>query len=483
MFDTVVQGGSVVSPWSTTRADVGIKDGKFAAIGSLEGVGASRRIDATGKYVVPGGVDPHVHFGKMFAPFIELQSPFDATRAAAFGGTTTVVDFAWHAHGRDTPMGAIERRREELDAGVAIDYALHLIVSGRLTLDEIKAIPVAIEYGVPTIKVFTCFGGDDRPESASFFIDDGRIWGVMEQLAAHGGVLAVHAEDEAILHHAIRSLTSEGRTHGRYISEARPNLAETAAVKRLILLAEATGAAVYFLHLSSRQAIGAVAEARARGLPIYAEVLHHYLVWSNEDYARDKGSIYHNYPPLKSPDDREALWTGLAEGVVSTIGSDESTVPLDVKLHSPTIEEVTGGNNGIEMRVPVAFSEGVSTGRLSVNQFVATTATNPAMLLGLFPRKGIISPGSDADLVLIDPDVRKEVALADLHSVCDYSVWDGRNFEGYPVLTMARGRVLVEDGEFFGSRGGGEFIARRVPSEVTAGAHRLSYEHRGTPPS
>ena len=479
MLDAIIHSGKVVSPWSTTDADVAIKDGKIAAIGSLNGAEATRRIDAKGLYVVPGGVDPHVHFGKMFAPFIELQSPFDATRAAAFGGTTTVVDFAWHAHGRDTAIEAIERRREELDPDVAIDYALHLIVSGALSLDEIRKIPEAIEYGIPSIKVFTCFGGDGRPESANFLVDDGRIWGVMDEVARHGGLVAVHAEDEAIVHHAIRRLTAEGRTEGRFISEARPNLAEAAAVKRLIVLAEATGAAVYFLHLSSHEAVEAVSGARARGLPVYAEVLHHYLVWSNEDYGRKNGAIYHNYPPLKSPQDRDAMWAALAAGVISTIGSDEATVPLDVKLHSPTIEEVTGGNNGIEMRVPVAFSEGVSAGKLSVNQFVAVTATNPAMLLGLLPRKGILAPGSDADVVLIDPEVKKTTRLADLHSVCDYSVWDGWEFHGYPVLTMAGGRVIVEDGEFRGQRGDGRFVPRTMSRDVTAGAHALSYERGG----
>ena len=465
MLDLLIRGGRVVSPEATIEQDVAVQDGKIVSL-SVSGTGtaeAGRVVEAQGKYVIPGGIDAHVHFGIQF-PSFKVQSPFDASRAAACGGTTTIIDFAWQQHPHNTLMTAIETKRAEMDEEMVIDYALHAIMSGDITQEEIEEIPAAIDYGIPTIKMFTCF--PSGPDSPGFMVEDGRIWGVFEQLSRHGGMALLHVEDQCVINHATQRLYREGRTEGRYIGEARPSLAEVAALNRMLVLGKWTNTPLYFVHMSTKEGVAAIAEARSQGRPVYGEVLHHYLNFTTDDYFRPDGLKYHNYPPLRSKQDQEALWRGTNDSSLSVVASDDFTVPLADKLGGQSIDNVTGGNNGVEIRLPIMFSEGVSKGRISVNRMVAITSANPAKLFGLYPRKGTIEPGSDADIVVIDPDLKKVITLPDLHSNCDYTVWEGWELLGYPVLTIARGKVVMENGRFTGSRGAGEFLPRRLPPEV-----------------
>ena len=468
MLDLLIRGGTVVSPEATVEQDVGIKDGKIATLaipGSI-GIDARRVVEAKDKYVLPGGVDAHVHFGVQF-PTFKVQAPFPASRAAACGGTTTVIDFAWQQHPHNSVMEAIETKRTEMDAEMAIDYALHLIMSGDITLEEIEDVPKAIDYGIPTIKMFTCF--PSGPESPGFMLDDGRIWGVCQQLARIGGMAVLHVEDQCVVEQATRQLYRAGRSEGKYIGEARPHLAEAAAMHRMLVLGRWTDTPMYFVHMSTRPAVEALARARSQRRPVYGEVLHHYLNLTNDVYSKPDGLLYHNYPPLRPREDQEALWQGAREGALSVVSSDDFTVPRAVKLRGQAVDNVVGGNNGVEIRLPIMFSEGVSKGRLSINRMVALTSSNPAKLFGLFPRKGAIIPGSDADVVVIDPDVKKVIALPDLHSDCDYTVWEGWELQGYPVMTISKGNVVMEDGRFTGTKGAGEFLPRQLPAEVLAG--------------
>ncbi len=468
MLDLLVRGGNVVSPEMTLEQDVGIADGKIVSV-SAPGAGpqeAKRIVEGAGKYVIPGGIDAHVHFGIQFPDF-KVQSPFDASRAAACGGTTTIFDFAWQQHPNNGLMEAIETKRAEMDSEMSIDYALHAIMSGEITQEEIEEVPKAIKYGIPTIKLFTCFPAG--PGSPGFMVEDGRIWGVFQQLAQHRGMALLHVEDQCIIEHSIRQLYREGRTEGKYIGEARPSLAEVAALNRMLVLGQWTNTPMYFVHMSTKQGVAAIAHARSEERPVYGEVLHHYMNFTREDYFKPDGLKYHNYPPLRSQDDQDVLWSGTRDGALSVVASDDFTVPLSDKLRGQTIDNVTGGNNGVEIRLPITYSEGVSKGRMSVNRMVAVTSTNAARLFGLYPRKGIIAPGSDADVVLIDPNLKKKIALADLHSVCDYSVWEGREFHGYPVMTISQGKVVMENGQFSGVKGAGRFLPRELPQEVLEG--------------
>ena len=468
MLDLLIRGGRVVSPELTIEQDVGVLGEKIVSL-TMPGAGATeagRIVEAQGNYVMPGGIDSHVHFGMQFPDF-KVQAPFPASRAAACGGTTTIIDFAWQQHPHNTVMQAIEYKRAEMDAEMAIDYGLHVIMSGEITQEEIEEVPKAVEYGIPTVKLFTCM--PSGPDSPGFMVDDSRILGVFQQLARNGGMAVLHVEDQCVIDYATRGLYREGRAEGKYIGEARPPLAEAAALSRMLLLGQWASVPMYFVHMSTKQGTAAIGEARSRERPVYGEVLHHYLNFTNDDYFKPDGLIYHNYPPLRMKEDQDALWVGARDGALSVVSSDDFTVPLAVKLRGQTVDNVTGGNNGVEIRLPILFSEGVSKGRMSVNRMVALTSTNPAKLFGMYPRKGVIAPGSDADIVVIDPNLKKKITLPELHSDCDYTVWEGWELQGYPVMTIAGGRVVMDSGQFMGVKGAGEFIPRTLTSAVLEG--------------
>jgi dihydropyrimidinase len=465
MLDVLIRGGTVVSPNASEPFDIGIKDGRIVAFAAPQSVDLQARqiVDASGKFVVPGGIDAHVHFNIALSPAMQAQSATYGGRAAAFGGTTTFIDFALQ-QGSGSLTRAIEDKQAELKRDQPdVDYALHAMVTGETSFEVLEEIPEAISGGITSFKMFTTFSGGSA--SGSVFSNDGRIWGVMQQTARHGGIAMVHCEDDCIIDFCVRKLYKEGRQHARHIHEARPSLCEEAAIMRMLLLARRSGSPLYVVHLSSIEGIEAIAEAQGKRLPVYGEALHNYLAFCNEDYAKPNGTIYHNYPSLKSPEDRAALWEALKSGVLDVASSDDFTIPFAKKTSGQEVDNTSGGHNGIETRMAYLFSEGVNKGRLSINRYVDVASTSVAKLFGLYPKKGIIAIGSDADIVVIDPNLKRKISLADLHSDCDYSIWDGWEFTGFPTMTMLRGNVLVEDGKWAGPTGGGEFVAARSPSE------------------
>jgi dihydropyrimidinase len=465
MLDVLIQGGSVVSPDATERMDVGISGGRIVVLAAPESVElpAARVIDARGKLVVPGGIDAHVHFNIGLTPVMRAQSATHGGRAAAFGGTTTFIDFA-HQNGGNSLIGAIEAKQAEIrNDKPAVDYALHAMITGPTTFEVLDQIPDAISGGVSSFKMFTTFSGGSA--SGALYTDDGRIWGVMQQTAKYGGIAMVHCEDDCIIDFCVRKLYADGRQQAPHIHEARPNLCEEAAVARMLLLARRSGSPLYIVHVSSVEGIEAVAEARGKRLPVYGEALHNYLAFTHDDYGKPNGMIYHNYPALKSQRDQAALWEALRAGVLDVASSDDFTVPFAQKTAGKEVDNATGGHNGIETRMAYLYSEGVRAGKLSVNRYVEVASTAVAKLFDLYPHKGIIAVGSDADIVVIDPELKRRITLADLHSDCDYSLWDGWDFHGFPVMTMVRGNVLVENGRWTGPEGIGAFVPARSPSE------------------
>lgn len=463
MLDLIVRGGLVSTPTATLPLDIGVKDGRvalLAAPGSI-GVEAAHVEDATGCHVVPGGIDAHVHFSFAATATMHAQSAAAGTRAAAFGGTTTVIDFAWQ-RGSESLLAAIDERKAVFAAERPhVDYAFHAMMTGAITFEALEEIPEAIGEGVSSFKTFTTFSGASA--SGSLHTDDGRIWGVMQQAARHGGMTMVHCEDDCLIDFHVRGLYREGREHGSNIAEARPSIVEEAAVARMLLLARRSGSPLYVVHVSTIEAAEAIAEARGRHLPVYGEVLHNQLVFTGDAYHRHNGLCFHNYPPLKSPADRDALWAGLLADL-STTASDDYTVPLAEKLSGQRVDNLTGGHNGVETRMGVLWSEGVAKGRLSVDRFVELTSSGPAKVFGLYPQKGALLPGCDADIVVLDPALRQTLTLGTLHSDCDYSVWDGWECNGYPRTTIARGAVLVRDGAWVGPQHRGRFVRCGVPA-------------------
>ncbi len=469
MLDLVIRGGQVVTPQGAGTWDVGVQDDRIAAVTAPGTLGeAGRVIDATGKIVVPGGVEPHTHLAHFIAMHPDeglfTLGPEDDTRGMAFGGTTTHVDFCFVRPGTDVAT-TIEQRAARWKGNAYVDYSFHVTLQGALPLKVFDQLPEAIQGGFPTFKVFTNDVLPPHPKRHTYRLDFGRIQLAMEKVAGRGGLMVVHAEDNDVVQFMYEKLREEGRMEGWNLPLVHNKLSEALAFRRTIHVAEATGAPVYFVHTSAKEGVDAVLEARAKGLPVFAETLHHYACFNAEDYRKPRGFCYHTYPSLKYPEDQAALWDGLVRDGVSTTGTDEYPTSLELKLRGKTVEDVTGGNLGAEARMGIVFTEGVVKRRMSLERFAAVTSTNAARILGLYPRKGAIAPGSDADLVLIDPAIHKTLTREDFH-VSDYSPWEGWEVRGWPVTTILRGRVLVEGGRLVRDARDGVLVPRKISAEV-----------------
>jgi dihydropyrimidinase len=469
MLDLAIRGGQVVTPQGAGRWDVGVQGEQIALIaapGTLPEAG--RVLDATGKIVVPGGVEPHTHLAHFVAMHPDENlftlGPEEDTRGMAFGGTTTHVDFCFVRPGGDVAT-AIEQRAARWKGNAYVDYTFHVALQGALPLKTFDQLPEAIQAGFPSFKVFTTEVLPPHPKRHPYRLDFGRIQLAMEKVAPHGGIMVVHAEDHDIVQFMYEKLREEGRMDGANLHLVHNKLSEALSFRRTIHLAEATGAAIYFVHTSAQEGVDAVREARSKGQPVYAETLHHYACFTAEDYKRPRGFCFHTYPSLKYPEDQAALWDGLVHDGVSTTATDEFPTSLALKLRGKTIEDVTGGNLGAEARMGIVYTEGVGKRKMSLERFVQVTSSNAARILGLYPRKGAIAPGSDADLVLIDPGLRKTLTREDFH-VSDYSPWEGWEILGWPVTTVLRGKVLVEGGRLVRDERDGQLVPRKISGEV-----------------
>ncbi len=471
MLDLVIRGGQVVTPQGVGVWDIGVQGERIAAVGALgELRDVGRVLDATGKVVVPGGVEPHTHLAHWISMQPEEQlftlGPEEDTRGMAFGGTTTHVDFCFVRPGKDLAE-VIEPRVARWQGHSHVDYSFHVALLGVQPLRIFDQIPEAIQQGFPSIKVFTADILPPHAKRPPSRLDFGRIQAAMEQVARHGGIMAVHGEDHDIVQFNYERFRADGRLEGANLPLIHNTLSEALSFRRTITLARATGAAIYFVHTSAKAGVEAVAEARAAGQPVYAETLHHYACFTADDYRTPRGFCYHTYPSLKGPEDQRALWDGLLGSGVSTVGTDEFPTSLELKLRGKSAEDVTGGNLGAEARMGIVFTEGVVRRGMSLERFAEVTATNAARLLGLYPRKGVIAPGSDADLVLIDPAISKRLTREDFH-VSDYSPWEGWEARGWPVTTILRGKVIVEGGRLLGDTGDGQLVPRKIDPAVLA---------------
>ena len=325
--------------------------------------------------------------------------------------------------------------------------------------------PEVIRAGYPSFKVFTTNVLPPHPKRAGNRIDFCRIHYAMEKVAPAGGLMVVHGEDEDLVQFNYERFREEKRMEGTNLHLVHTKLSESLAFRRTIALARVSGAAVYFVHTSAREGVEAVVEARGQGLPIYAETLHQYACFNAEYYKTPRGFCSHTYPSLKLPEDQQALWDGLVHGGISALATDEYPTNLELKLKGKTIEDVTGGNLGAEARMGIAWTEGVGRRGMSLPRFADVTATNAARILGLYPKKGAIAPGSDADIVLIDPTIRKTLTKDDFH-VSDYSPWEGWPVTGWPVLTLLRGKVIAERGKLLGSTSDGRLLTRKIDGSI-----------------
>jgi dihydropyrimidinase len=456
-LDTVIRGGTIVTASDTTRGDVGILGDKIVAIAQdLNPENASRVIDAAGRYVMPGGIDVHTHLDMPFGGTKSADDFESGTIAAAHGGTTTLIDFAIQYKGQ-TLRHAFDTWMAKADRKAAIDYAFHCIITelGDAHVEEMGAL---VREGVPSFKLFMAYPG-------VFMLDDASIFRAMLAAAKYGGMICMHAENGGAIDVIVQRALAEGKRAPKYHALTRPTTAEAEATSRAIALAEMAGAPVYIVHLSCNDALEKVREARDRGLAAYAETCPQYLYLSleNMDAPGFEGAKYVFTPPLREKWNQEKLWQGLAKDTLQVVSTDHCPFCFkeQKELGRDDFTKIPNGGPGIENRMSLVFSGGVNGGRFSVNRFVQLVSTAPAKLFGLYPRKGTIAVGSDADIVVFDPNEEMVISASTHHMRVDYSMFEGIRVKGVAKIVLSRGHVIVENGEFKGRAGSGEFIKRR----------------------
>ncbi|MBO0709841.1 MAG: amidohydrolase family protein [Acetobacteraceae bacterium] len=472
MLDLVVRGDCVVTPKGVGAYDLSISGGQIVAVDDLLRANtgdATRVIDARGKIVIPGGIDPHVHckwpLPNPDGSWGETDPPDVVSRAALYGGTTTIIDFTRTSQGSSV-QDAIEQREHDWKGHCACDYAQHLMVEGALPESLYPQLAEAIAAGYPTVKIFTT---DITPSRKGRMVDFGDIQEVFRVLAAARGLGVIHAEDNDIVMHMYAKLMREQRTGFENMAEVHNALSEDLAFRRVIRLAGSVpGTALYMMHVSAATGVAAIREARAQGQPIYGESLHQYMLYTSDDYRRPNGQIYHTYPSLKSPGDQAALWSGTLDGAIHCVATDEICCTLQKKLQGKRIDDTTGGNAGVEPRVALMYSEMVGRRGYDLPRFVSLVSTNAARIMGLYPRKGALATGSDADICILDPGEQRTIRAEDLHET-DYSPWEGWQAHAWPSMTILRGKVVVENGRFLGALSDGRWQSRRIDDDILAG--------------
>ena len=433
--DVLVEGERIVNVEPSIRADV------------------SRVINAEEKFVLPGAIDVHTHMQLPVSGTVSADDFFTGTRGAAFGGVTTILDFATQSKGESLKETAA-KRRSEAEGKVCIDYGLHLGITD-LTDQTMVEIPLMIDQGYPSFKLFMAY--------PALALDDGELYAAIKMASQAGGMAGVHAENMHLIRRFVHTFLSEGKTAPMYHEMSRPAFVEAEAVSRAIMLAAETNSNLYFFHLSSAGGLGEIRKARKKGFPVYAETCPQYLLLTRDKYKEPDiiAARYVMSPPLRGEDDQSALWSGLADGSLQVVGSDHCPFRTEQKkLGLASFDRIPNGGPGVETLLPLLLSEGVGKGRLTIERLTEVTSTEPAKLFGLYPRKGALMGGSDADLVIIDPDKEVTLSAETLHMNLDYTLYEGYVLKGYPETTISRGKVICSDGQFFGAPGEGKFIPR-----------------------
>jgi len=459
---TLLRGGTVVTATDLYRGDVLIEDERITAIarpGDLTPFGDQtpfdKTIDASGKYVIPGGIDVHTHLDMPFGGTTSADDFESGTVAAAHGGTTSVVDFAIQYRGQ-TLAHALDTWRKKAEGKAAIDYGFHMIVT-ELTESVESEMDALVEEGVTSFKLFMAYPG-------VFMLDDGSIFRALLRTRENGGTICMHAENGGVIDVLVKKALAEGKIAPKYHALTRPARAEGEATHRAIALAEMAGVPIYIVHLSAAEALEMVMQARDRGLPAYAETCPQYLFLSSDNYEEPgfDGAKYVMSPPLRGKETQERLWRGLASNDLQAVSTDHCPFCMkeQKELGRDDFSRIPNGAPGIETRMSLVFDGGVRTGKIGLNRFVELTSTSPAKIFGLFPRKGTVAPGSDADLVVFDPKKKVTLSAKTLHMKVDYNPYEGREIIGAADTVLSRGKVVVESGKFVGRAGAGSFLKR-----------------------
>jgi dihydropyrimidinase len=451
----LIKHGTVVTATDLYKGDVLVEGEKIAAIGTTLDVQADTVIDAAGKYVLPGGIDVHTHLDMPFGGTTSADDFESGTRAAAFGGTTTIVDFAIQYRGQRL-HDAWETWMKKAEGKAAIDYGFHMIVTDLNDQAEAE-MDALVRQGVTSFKLFMAYPG-------IFMLDDASIFRALLRTGKNGGTICMHAENGGVIDVLVQKALAEGKTAPRYHALTRPAKAEAEATHRAIALAEMADVPIYIVHLSAAEALDMVTEARDRGLPAYAETCPQYLFLSYDNYEEPgfEGAKYVMSPPLRQKEQQAQLWRGLAFNDLQCISTDHCPFCMkeQKELGRNDFSKIPNGAPGIETRLSLVYDGGVRENRISLNRFVELTSTSPAKIFGLFPRKGTIAPGSDADLVVFDPNRSFTLSANTLHMNVDYNPYEGRQVTGATDTVLSRGRLVIEDGTFVGRSGAGAFLKR-----------------------
>lgn len=464
-FETIIKGGTIVTAADTYVADIGIANGKIAAIGTDLPQNGAQVISAKDRYVFPGGIDVHTHLDMPFGGTTTADDFITGTRAAAVGGTTAIIDFAIQYRGEDLRKG-LDSWHAKAEGKAAIDYAFHMIVTD-MPDSKLKQMDQLVDEGVTSFKLFMAYPG-------VFMVDDATIFKAMMRTRENGGMVCLHCENGGVIDVLVKRAIAEGKKEPKWHALTRPMSAEAEATRRAIALSEMAGVPLYVVHLSAGDAMEEIRRARERGVPAYAETCPQYLFLSYDDYERPgfEGAKYVMSPPLRPKGNEQRLWNGLATNALQVVSTDHCSFCMKTtkskagkELGREDFSKIPNGAPGIETRLLLLYDGGVNGKRFSLNRFVDLVSTTPAKLFGLYPRKGAIVIGADADLLVWDPKKKVKISAKSHHMNVDYNPYEGRQVTGAPEHVFLRGKRIAGGGKFSGRAGDGRFV-KRAPRQA-----------------
>jgi len=464
MLDVAIINGTVVTPEGAALIDLGITDGKISSL-SAPGTQpeATKIIDARDMVVVPGGIDPHIHTNRPLEMDFILGREI-ITKAALYGGITSVIDFVWSGVGEYGP--AVAESVDAWENTTFTDYGFHVVLSGDLDRSQLAQLPALIEAGFPSFKIFTT---NMLPGRTGFRVPIGSLSDLFRVVARHRGIVNVHAEEDEIVMHEYAKHIADGQTSLEYMPEVHSALSEDLSFRHVLRLAEhVPGIALYFHHVTARFGVEALTEFRQKGVAAYGEILHVLAMNTAERYKEPDGVKFHIYPSLKYQEDVEAMWSGVASRTIHTTGTDGVCTLWEEKNKGHRIDDAFGGVTGVEPKMALLYTEMVQNRGFDLKQYVELTSENAAKIFGMYPKKGAIRVGSDADIVVLDPSDHRVVRAAELHE-SDYLPWEGFEVSAWPRYTLLRGDIVVSEGELTHGNPTGQLVRRHLSERVING--------------
>lgn len=455
MFDCIIENGWVVTDEATLPMDIAISKGKVAALGPRTAFSEAKKVyNAQDRLILPGLIDPHVHMSHPYKGDLSADDFYSTGVAAAFGGTTTIIDFAIQWDKSVNLVNTVRSRKQDINRETVIDFALHAVptISEKETVDMVAGV---VKEGVTSFKCYMVYREQGR------MVDDAILYHLLKELRKHNGLLMVHAENTALAEYNQKQFLEAGKRFAKSFPKVKPNFVEAEAINRILFLNEVAKGSLYIVHLSTSEGLQLVRQSKARGSRLTVETCTHYLTLNQDVYNGPNGGSFICSPPLRKAKDSRALWRGINDGVTSVISSDHCGFSKEQKTRGQgDFTKTPHGLPGVEARLPVVYTKGVLENKISINQLVALLSTNPAKIFGLYPKKGTLLPGSDADLVVLETEKCFPLTGEDMHGFVKWTPYEGMEVSGYPLLTMSRGEVIVEDGSFLGKKGRGQFIDR-----------------------